>query len=139
MIQMENNKAVVDSLYLFNQSPDHRIYTLTEFNTYLIYPLLHHKLRIFYDQDKPVSLVTWCWFTHEQATLFLHEKYEPTEYDYVRTDGDQLWGIEFIAPFGHARQTMKHMKTFHAEQRGKSEIIHWRRLHSPDKLIKRTF
>jgi cytolysin-activating lysine-acyltransferase len=136
---MGNSKAVVDSLYLFNQSPDHRIYTLTEFNSYLIFPLLHDKLRIFYENGKPVSLVTWCWFTNEQAELFLNEQYQPVESDYARDNGDQLWGIEFIAPYGHARQTMRQMKTLHRECYGKSQIVHWRRLYSPDNIIKRKF
>jgi hemolysin-activating ACP:hemolysin acyltransferase len=136
---MDSSKAVVDCLYLFNQSPDHRIYTLTEFNSYAIYPIIHNKIRIFYDQDKPISLVTWCWFTNEQSDLFLQEEYEPVESDYVRTNGDQLWGIEFIAPYGHARKTMKQMKSICCELYGNNNIVHWRRLHSPDKLIKRTF
>jgi cytolysin-activating lysine-acyltransferase len=136
---MENSKAVVDSLYLFNRSPFHSMYTLRAFNSYLILPLLHDKLRIFYEGEKPVSLVTWCWFTDEQADLFLNDEYVPTESDYARTTGEQLWGLEFIAPFGHAKQTMREIKRLYLERYGKPEIVHWRRSHSPDKLIKRAF
>ena len=136
---MDNSKAVVDCLYLFNQSPDHRLYTIAEFNHYLIFPLLHNKLRIFYDGDKPVSLVTWCWFTDEQAEEFRAELFMPDEADYVRDTGDQLWGIEFIAPYGHARQTMKNMKAVCHDLYGDGNSVHWRRFHTPDKLIKRKF
>lgn len=139
MLQMDKSKAVVDCLYLLNQSPNHTHYTLSEFNSYIIYPILHDKLRIFYDQDKPVSLVTWCWFTNEQAELFFDGQFHPTESDYARTTGDQLWGIEFISPFGHARQTMKNMKIISHDLYGANHKVHWLRSHSPEKLIKRKF
>jgi len=79
---MNYSQSVVDGLYLFNQSDNHSVYTLQEFNRYLIYPLLHDKLRIFYEHGKPVSLVTWVWFTDQQSEWFLDETYEPVEEDY---------------------------------------------------------
>lgn len=139
MLQMDNSKLVVDGLYLFSQSEYHSQYTLTAFNHYLILPLLHDKLRIFYDNDKPVSLVTWCWLSDEKADLFLSDQYTPTEDDYVLQSGDQLWGIEYIAPFGHARQTMRNMRRISSELYGPKTAVHWQRYKKPAQIHKRTF
>lgn len=134
---MNYSQSVVDGLYLFNQSPFHRSYTLVEFNHYLVYPLLQGKIRIFYEDQKPVSLVTWCWFSDEQAQRFLNGEFAPNESDYEKDHGDQLWGIEFIAPFGHARLTMKKMRTLTVSVYGKGQYVHFRRSYNPEKAILR--
>jgi len=60
-------QSVLDGLYLFNQSPSHRGYTLVEFQHYfLVFPVLHQKARFFYEDGKPIGLVTWCWLTEEE-------------------------------------------------------------------------
>jgi hemolysin-activating ACP:hemolysin acyltransferase len=135
---MQLQKAVMDSLFLFNQSPDHRIYTLVEFNHYAIFPILHSKIRLFYDGDKPFGLVTWAWLTHAEALLFLDGRWMPTEEVYARTIGDQAWGIEFIAPYLPPLKVIRLMmrETYRA---GTSHLksthkVNWRRLSSPDKL-----
>jgi len=139
---MQLDKATLDGLYLFNQSPGHRVYTLVEFNHYYILPLLHGKVQLFYEEDKPVGLCTWCWFTEDEAKQFLAEALEPSEEHYSRPDDNtqyQLWGIEFIAPFGHARSVMRAMRDYQKQHRKKTEKVHWRRLKSPDTEIRRTF
>jgi hemolysin-activating ACP:hemolysin acyltransferase len=137
MLQMDKSKLVLDSLYLFNQSAHHREYTLAQFNEELIFPLVQDKIRVFYDGDKPVSLVTWCWFSTEQADLFMQHLFTPSENDYSLDYGDQLWGLHFIAPYGHVRQTMRNMKNTFAHLYGKNTEVRWPRLHTPDKVVKR--
>jgi len=132
-------QSVVDGLYLFNQSPSHRGYTLVQFQHYFLLPLLHEKVRIFYDGDKPVALVTWCWLTEDESRRFLGEALCPAEEHYARQTGDQLWGVEFIAPFGHARRVMREMKKYSQQQYGHGETVHWRRLSAPNKVHKRRF
>ena len=136
-------QSILDGLYLFNQSPDHRIYTLVEFNHFLVFPVLHQKARFFHEEGKPVGLVTWCWLTEQEADEFLAECFMPDEEHYRRPDDTQdqyqLWGIEFIAPFGHACQIMRAMREFHNTQRGSKEKVRWRRLKAPDLEIRRTF
>lgn len=139
---MQLDKATLDGLYLFNQSPDHRMYTLVEFNHYYILPLLHSKVQLFYEKHMPVGLCTWCWFTEDEAKQFLAEALEPSEEHYSRPDDNtqyQLWGIEFIAPYGHARSVMRGMRDFQKRQRRKTEKVRWRRLKSPDTEIRRKF
>jgi len=136
-------QSVVDGLYLFNHSPDHRIYTLVEFNHFLVFPVIHQKVRFFYEDGKPIGLVTWCWLTEQEADEFLAERFMPDEEHYRRPDTTQdqyqLWGIEFIAPFGHARSVMRAMRDYQKQHRKKTEKVRWRRLKSPDTEIRRTF
>jgi hemolysin-activating ACP:hemolysin acyltransferase len=134
---MRNSTVVVDCLYLLNQSDFHKRYTLAQFNAFIVYPIIQEKIRIFYEEDKPVSLVTWCWFTDEEAKKFLDGRFVPKELNYARDWGDQLWGIEFIAPFGHARQTMRHMRNYITDLYGPKMKAHFRRLYYPEKEIVR--
>ena len=140
---MQLQKAVLDSLFLFNQSPDHRIYTLVEFNHYALFPIMHDKARLFYEDDKPVGLVTWAWLTPEEGEAFLSETWVPDEEVYKRPNeiGSRLdlWGIEFIAPYGHALQVMRGMRQHSLQHLGQHVPAHWRRLRQPDKLHKRRF
>lgn len=131
--------AVLDGLYLFSQSDGHRHYTITEFLRYLVYPVLHSKIEIFYEDGKPVGLVTWCFLPEDIAEEFLADRYVLEEEDYIATDGDQLWGIEFIAPFGHARQIMKSMRDKHFEVYGNGRDIFWRRFKNRNSIHKGAF
>ena len=83
---MKLQKAVLDALFLFNKSPDHRLYTLVEFNHYCLYPLIHQKARLFYKDDKPIGFVSWAWITKEEGQAFLDEKFVPDEITYSRPD-----------------------------------------------------
>jgi len=136
---MKLDKATVDSLYLFSHSPDHSIYTISEFTSFLVVPLLHEKARLIYEGDKPMGVVTWCWLTKDEAQKFLDDQFVPDEENYARGSGEQLWGIEFIAPFGHARQVMREMRHHSKRLYGSGVTVHWRRLHSPTKVHARRF
>lgn len=133
------SKYVVDSLYLFDKSPIHREYSVADFSHFILLPLLHDKLRVFYEDDKPVSLVTWCWLTHQESEDFLNDEYAPDEEAFRRNAGDKLWGMDFIAPFGHALLTMRRMRQISAELYGPQTAVHWIRHKEPHRLHKRTF
>ena len=133
---MQLQKAVLDSLYLFNKSPDHRIYTLAEFNHYCIFPLLHSKAQIFYNGTKPIGFVSWAWLTSDEAQNFLDERWIPDEQAYKRpdivTEDLQLWGIEFIAPFGSTLKVMRGMMQHSQTVLGQRVPVNWRRFAQPD-------
>lgn len=140
---MQLQKAVVDCLYLFNQSEDHRLYTLSEFNHYCIFPLLHKKARLFYDGDKPVGYVSWAWLTEDETEQFLSEMWIPSEEVWKRPDiiddRYQLWGIDFIAPYGHSTKVMRGMMKHSQTILGKRVPAHWRRFKKPDTVHTKEF
>lgn len=127
-----NNRAVLDGLFLFATSEDHRYYSVAEFYQYFIYPLMYDKLRVWRDDTgKPIALFTYCFLSEDKAQQFLDDEYTIQEEDYKAEDGDEIWGIEFIAPFGHARKVVSDLKQEYAEKYGVSRPIYWRRLHKP--------
>tara|TARA_B110000908_G_scaffold167695_1_gene221111 strand:+ start:1105 stop:1518 length:414 start_codon:yes stop_codon:yes gene_type:complete len=129
---MEMKKAVLDSLFLLNQSPKHLQYSLSDFNRYILYPIIHNKIRLFYDKnDKPIALVTWAWLDEHLAVSFLEGDYALEEEDYVPTTGPQLWGIEFVAPYGDTLKVMRAMRKVSHSLHGKGHTVHWRRLSNP--------
>lgn len=140
---MQLQKAVLDSLFLFNQSEDHRLYTLVDFNHYCLFPLIHSKARLFYQDDKPIGFVTWAWLTAEEAEEFLSEMWLPDEEVWKRPDviddRYQLWGIDFIAPYGHSTRVMRGMMKHSQSVLGKRVPAHWRRFKQPDKVHSKEF
>ena len=140
---MQLQKAVLDSLFLFNQSLDHRLYTLVEFNHYCLFPLIHQKARLFYNGDKPIGFVSWAWLTEEEAQDFISERWMPSEEVHKRPDviddQYQLWGIDFIAPYGHSTKVMRCMMKHSQSILGKRVPAHWRRFKQPDKVHKKEF
>jgi len=140
---MKNRNTVLDCLYLFNQSDDHRLYTLVEFNHYCLFPVIHKKARLFYDGDRPVGFVTWAWLTAEEAEEFLSERWMPDEEVWKRPDviddQYQLWGIDFIAPYGHSTKVMRGMMKHSQSVLGKRVPAHWRRFKQPDKVHSKEF
>ena len=140
---MQLHKAVVDCLYLFNQSEDHRLYTLSEFNHYCIFPLLHKKARLFYDGDTPVGYVSWAWLTEDEVEKFLSQMWVPSEEVWKRPDiiddRYQLWGIDFIAPYGHSTKVMRGMMKHSQTILGKRVPANWRRFKQPDTVHTKEF
>lgn len=129
-----SNGPVLDGLFLFANSEEHCWYDVREIFIYLIYPLMHNKIRFYYDESgKPVALYTYCFLSKEKSEAFLNEDYYLTEEDYIAEDGDELWGIEFIAPHGHIRKMFSDIKREYAEKYGKPRPIFWRRLSNPSK------
>lgn len=140
---MKNRNTVLDCLYLFNQSDDHRLYTLSEFNHYCLFPLIHNKAYLFYQDNKPIGFVTWAWLTAEEAKEFLSEMWMPDEEVWKRPDviddQYQLWGIDFIAPYGHSLQVMRGMMKHSQSVLGKRVPARWRRFKQPDKVHSKEF
>ena len=140
---MKDRNTVLDCLYLFNKSEYHRQYTLVQFNNYCLFPILHKKARLFYENDKPIGFVSWAWLSEEEATEFLSEMWIPGEEVWKRPDivddQHQLWGIDFIAPFGHTTKVMRSMMKHSQTVLGQRVPANWRRFKSPDKIHTKEF
>lgn len=138
--KLDFNAAVLDGLYLFSQSEGHRNYLVSEFLAYLVYPVLHNKIKIFYEDGKPIGLVTWCFLPNDKAQAFLNDDYIIQEEDYIANEGDQLWGIEFIAPFGKVLHIMKSMQKVQTELYAVSDRkVYWRRFKNRNSIHKGVF
>ena len=85
-MNLDYNKAVADGLSLFIKSPSHYKYNTCDIHTYLILPIINNRIRIFYQEDLPIGLITWCWFTENKTQKFLQYKYDPQQEDYEDTN-----------------------------------------------------
>jgi hemolysin-activating ACP:hemolysin acyltransferase len=65
----------------------------------------------------------------EAGKDFLNDEYYITEEDYVEDSKQELWGIEFIAPYGNTRQIMSMLRKEYHNTYTRKEKINWRRLH----------
>ena len=138
---IDKYKAIGDGLVLLTKGDIHSKYTPSEVLSYLLLPINTNKIRIYYIDDKPIGLVTWCWLSPTKANLFLNDSYSPTEDDYQLEDPGadyQLWGIEFITPYGHALKVMRTIRKEHEELYGTTKV-HFRRFYDRHKLHRRTF
>jgi len=139
-MNLDYNKSVADGLSLFIKSPSHYKYNTSDIHTYLILPIINNRIRIFYQEDLPIGLITWCWFTENKTQKFLQYKYDPQQEDYEDTNikDKQLWGLDFISNTGKAKQMMSSVRKEHLKLYGKSKV-HWRRFSNPTKTHKKEF
>ena len=134
---LTKDQLIVHSLALFMQSPAHREWYLKDLNTYLFLPIKHNRMRLYLKGEEPIGLITWCWMYPEDAQEFLLGNYHPSEEDFENDslEGKELWGLEFIAPSGHAREINRLIREEIKDTYG-PQFVNWRRFHSRD--IKRT-
>ena len=132
-MQINDNEALSHGIELFRQSKWHREYKVEDIYRYLIAPIKNNKIILYYQHKKPIGLVTWCWLSKQDGQKFLSNNYYITENDYLLNTGEELWGIEFIAPYGNVRQVMNLIKKEHSVVYGHNKKVHWRRLHEPSK------
>lgn len=138
---IDKYKAIGDSLELLTKGDVHAKYTPQEIISYLLLPINNNRIRLYYQDSKPIGLVTWCWLPPYKATLFLEDKYSLTNEDYLLENPGpdyQLWGIEFITPYGHAHKVMKAIRKEHKEMYGTTKV-HFRRFYDRNRLHRRTF
>lgn len=138
---IDKYKAIGDSLELLTKGDVHTKYTPQEIISYLLLPINNNRIRLYYQDSKPIGLVTWCWLPPDKATLFLEDKYSLTNEDYLLENPGpdyQLWGIEFITPYGHAHKVMKAIRKEHKEMYGTTKV-HFRRFYDRNRLHRRTF
>ena len=136
---VNTDKATVDGLKLLQQSKWHWDYNVDDIFRYLIAPIKYNRIRLYYSGDEPIGLITWCWLDKEAGKKFLTFNYHISEQDYVNDDKEELWGIEFIAPYGNARELMRMIRQEHNSVYGRNEKVHWRRLHDPTKRHTKEF
>lgn len=136
---VNTDKAIVDGLKLLNQSIWHRDYNVDDVFRYLVAPVKHNRIRLYYSEGEPIGLITWCWLEKEAAEKFLTFNYHIEEEDYVDDTKGELWGIEFIAPYGNARELMRLIRQEHTTVYGRDEKVNWRRLHDPTKRHTKEF
>lgn len=134
---IDYNKALDDGRFLFLRSKYHKNYSPDELYAYLVLPCKKNAIRLYYRNDKPIGLVTWCWFEPDKAKDFVNFEYLPVATDYEKRPNTELWGIEFITPYGDAKSVMSAIKEEYRNLYGEETKVKWRRAKDPLKVIER--
>tara|TARA_R110000744_G_scaffold298194_1_gene407861 strand:+ start:744 stop:1145 length:402 start_codon:yes stop_codon:yes gene_type:complete len=113
-----------DALDLMMYSDIHRKWSVGDLHRLIIPPISLGQFGFLRTGGKPVSLLTWAWLTKEAEKGYIEgtRKIQPKDWD----AGDELWVVDFIAPFGRVREAVAYFKQFEFLHKAK-----FRRSHSP--------
>jgi hemolysin-activating ACP:hemolysin acyltransferase len=134
-----SSKEVLDAIYLISHSDVGNEMSVSQFCEDVLTPLSEGRV-IFYYAEKdngvvyPAAFLTWCWLSGERSELFGKGEYSPVLEDYRQTIGDKMWGVWYVAPFGHFRQLWREA-TDRCRKRYGPTKVHWTR-NSRDKTIR---
>ncbi len=88
----------------------HRDYRINDIGSVFLPPIHLNQFRIYRKADgQPIGLITWARLTKKVELDYVTKGYNlhPTDWN----AGDELWAIDFVAPFGHGRQILKDLRT----------------------------
>jgi cytolysin-activating lysine-acyltransferase len=93
-----NNNILGEIVSLLLASKIHRCYLLEDVIRYFIIPLEYGQLRIYRRLGRVVGLISWAFLTDEIEQKYFKGEVGIDIYDWKA--GNNLWFIDFIAPFG---------------------------------------
>ena len=97
-----------EATFLFVNSPLHLRYAVHQLPTFILTPLRLGQYRMYRSAKGPVGFVAWAHLTAQAAADYASMRRDLTPQDWDA--GDQLWFIEFVAPFGHARRIVADLR-----------------------------
>lgn len=100
---------VLDGVKLFLKSHTHRDnYTLQDIDTFLLTPLRHGKLKVFYEAGKPVGLVSWSFLNSSQEREYLDTGLIDKSV-FSSTEGT-LWCLDLISAGKTPREMVSYLR-----------------------------
>jgi cytolysin-activating lysine-acyltransferase len=118
--KQERYKLIGQITLLMLSSEVHRKYLIDDIGATFL-PAIHlNQFRLYKNNDgDPIGLVTWAFLSND-----LDKKYQNGTVQLKLEDwksGDNGWIIDFIAPFGHAKQIIKDLRSnIFANRQGKA-------------------
>lgn len=77
---------------------------------WLLPPLALNQYQLYQEEngDRPTGLVTWAWFSPEVEQEYVRNSkaLQPADWN----SGERGWIIDFIAPFGHAKEIVSDLR-----------------------------
>lgn len=97
--------------YLMARQPAYREYPLAVMTDWLDVPITLDQVQVFFDAatHAPVGYVTWAFLSAEVERRWLSEPSTLLHYS-EWNEGDRLWIMDFVAPFGHASDIARHLR-----------------------------
>ena len=99
---------LVDALTLFLSSKGHREnYSLKDIETFLVFPLKYGRMKVFYEDEKPVGLVSWAFLSPEAEKQY--QTFSTlSEDDFKSVDGT-LWGLDVVSNGKSTREMLSYL------------------------------
>ncbi len=104
------NRLIGEIAGLMMLSKVHRHYQVRDIADIILPAVNLNQFQIYRDTKKrPIGLVTWSRLSEEVMQRYMAGGTVLSEQDL--TSGDQLFFLDFIAPYGHMKQISQHLKT----------------------------
>ncbi|MDY6902766.1 MAG: toxin-activating lysine-acyltransferase [Cyanobacteriota bacterium] len=108
LLSVQQRLQLIGSItHLMMSSKLHSQYQISDITERFIPSLIHDQFRYYEINGNPIGFVNWAWLSDEAEAKY------STEYELQLpewSDGDNLWFLEFIAPFGHANLIIKDLR-----------------------------
>lgn len=97
--------------FLMARQCDYREYPLAVMIDWLEIPIALDQVQVFFHASsyEPVGYVTWAWLTPEVEQRWLGDPSVILHYS-EWNEGERLWIMDFVAPFGHAGDIARHLR-----------------------------
>lgn len=98
-----------EMVWLYSHSKIHQRWHIASVQQWLVPAIAHKSFRIYREKGKPVGLVTWTRLDAKTETAYVRNPASlvPDHWN----SGDRLWGLDFIAPFGHTQMIVHDLRT----------------------------
>mgnify|MGYP003149597405 FL=1 len=102
---MKNTEAVGKMTFLMGQSEAHCNWTVDDIHRLILPPVALQQFRIWEVESHPVGFVTWAMLTDEAQQGYWDgtRLLQPDDWQ----AGENLWLIDFVAPYGGVRQMVR--------------------------------
>ena len=106
--QAGNTAALGAATFLAMQSPVHRPWSLADAERLFVPPIAANQCSLYILDGRYIGFVTWAYLSDQVADNFLagRAKLMPEHW----TGGRTPWIIDLIAPFGHVREMVTHLR-----------------------------
>lgn len=106
---MSTLSVLGEMVWLYSHSRIHREWAVGSIQQWLVPAIIHKQFRIYRNQGKPHSFVTWAWLSKEIEENYVRNTstLQPNHWN----AGDRLWFIDWIAPFGGTAAMSRDLKT----------------------------
>ena len=102
---MKNTEAVGKITWLMGQSDEYCNYTVDDIHRLILPPIALQQFRIWEAEGNPVGFVTWAMLNEEAQQGYWDgtRRLQPDDWQ----AGNNLWLIDFLAPYGGVRQMVR--------------------------------
>lgn len=125
----ELDRDFLDYMWLAEQSINHKDDPIEVVCAEVVWPMLLNNYFIMRESDKPVAYASWGFFNKQISTIKMAATRELLQRDDYNS-GDEIWLMDVIAPFGHAKKAIARLLQRKQELGLGDRRINFRRWHA---------